>query len=146
MQLPPETQEFIRRAFHLEGKSIRQIERETGHCRQAIRRAISQGRLPCAPIPSPSLAPIPSSLFRSSPIFGPFQARVEALLAENDHLPRKQHYTAHRIFEIIRAEGYQGCESRIRQHLGAWKETHHPPELFLPLEFRAWSGCAGGLG
>ena len=35
----------------------------------------------------------------------------------------------------IQAEGYQGCESRVRQHLAAWREAHHPPELFLPLEF-----------
>lgn len=127
MQLPSDVQEFIRRAFHVEGKTIRQIERETGHSRQAIRRAISN-----AP---PSLKSPPSSAFRSAPIFGPFQARVEALLAQNDSLPRKQQYTSHRIFEIIRAEGYQGCESRVRQHTAFWKETHRPPELFLPLEF-----------
>jgi hypothetical protein len=41
MQIPPEEQEFIRHAFHAEHKPIRQIERETGHCLQAIRRAIS---------------------------------------------------------------------------------------------------------
>jgi hypothetical protein len=127
MQLPLDTQEFIRRAFHLEGKTIRQIERETGHCRQAIRRVISQGQ--------PALSPTPPASFRSAPIFGPFQARVDALLTENEHLPRKQRYTAHRIFEIIQSEGYRGCESRIRQYLAQWKEMHHPPELFLPLAF-----------
>ncbi len=127
MQLSPEAQEFIRRAFHIEGKAIRQIERESGHSRQAIRRAISN-------VP-PSHTSVPSSPFRSAPIFGPFQARVEALLAQNDSLPRKQQYTSHRIFEIIRAEGYQGCESRIRQHVAVWKQAHHPPELFVPLEF-----------
>jgi len=41
MQLPPNEQEVIRRAFHVEGKAIRQIERETGHSRQAIRRVLS---------------------------------------------------------------------------------------------------------
>lgn len=127
MQLPLETQEFIRRAFYVERKAIREIERETGHSRQAIRRVISNG-------PS-SLKSTPSSPFRSSPIFEPFQARVEALIAQNDHLPRKQQYTSHRIFEIIRTEGYQGCESRIRQHLAAWRQAHHPPEVYLPLAF-----------
>ncbi len=127
MQLPPDEQEVIRRAFHVEGKAIRQIERETGHSRQAIRRAISNE--------PPSHKSAPSSPFRSAPVFGPFQARVEAFIAQNDSLPRKQRYTSHRIFELIRAEGYQGCESRVRQHLAAWKEDHHPPELFLPLEF-----------
>lgn len=127
MQLPPDEQEVIRRAYHIEGKAIRQIERETGHSRQSIRRAIFNT--------PPSLTSIPTSLLRSSPVFGPFQGRVEALIAQNDHLPRKQRYTSHRIFELIRAEGYQGCESRVRQHIAAWKQEHHSPELFLPLEF-----------
>ncbi len=125
MQLPPEEQEFIRRAFHLEHKPIRQIERETGHCRQAIRRALAY----------PASLPDASSPFRSAPIYGPYQARVEALLAQNDTLPRKQRYTAHRIFELIREEGYLGCESRVRQQVAAWKREHQPPELYLPLEF-----------
>ncbi len=127
MQLSPDEQESIRRAFHIEGKAIRQIERETGHSRQAIRRALSNQ--------PPPLTSATSSAFRSAPIFGPFLARVEALITENDSLPRKQRYTAHRIFEIIQDEGYQGCESRVRQHIATWKEAHHPPELFLPLEF-----------
>ena len=59
-------------------------------------------------------SPHPYRLTRSkpAPVFGPYQARVEAGLApENDHLPKKQHYTIHRIFEVIQAEGYQGSES-----------------------------------
>src|SRR5258708_36136912 len=138
MQLPPDEQEVIRRAFHVEGKAIRQIERETGHSRQAIRRAISNR--------PPPLKSAPSSLFRSAPIFGPLQARVEAFIAQNDHLPRKQRYTSHRIFEIIQAEGYQGCESRVRQHLAAWKEAHHPASTVSTAGIRAWPGCSGGLG
>ncbi len=51
MQLPPDEQEFIRRAFHVEGKAIRQIERETGHSRQAIRRAICAQARPLSSIP-----------------------------------------------------------------------------------------------
>lgn len=52
MQLPPEEQEFIRRAFHIEHKPIQQIERETGHYRQSIRRAISSS----FPFPDASFA------------------------------------------------------------------------------------------
>ena len=127
MQLPLDEQEQIRRAFHIEGKGIRQIARETGHSRLAIRRAVSDERHS----PKPSVAPE----FRSSPIFGPFQARVEELAAQNDHLPRKQRYTSHKIYQTIHAEGYQGCESRVRQHIATWKQAHHPPEVYLPLEF-----------
>ncbi len=81
MRLPLEEQEQIRRAFHIEGRSIRQIARETGHSRLAVRRAVSDER------PSPKLPVAPE--FQSSPIFGPFQKRVEELAAQNDHLPRK---------------------------------------------------------
>src|SRR5579859_2369228 len=112
MRLPPDEQEQIRRAFHLEGKPIRQIAREMGHSRPAIRNALSLA----PPLPKPYDPSTP----HSAPVFGPFQARVDELLAQNDELPRKQRYTAHRIFEIIKSEGYQGCESRVRQHISAW--------------------------
>ena len=105
MRLPPDEQEQIRRAFHIEGKAIRQIARETGHSRSAIKNAITGA--PPAPKPYDPYAP------HSAPVFGPFQSRVNELLVQNDELPRKQRYTAHRIFEIIKSEGYRGCESRV---------------------------------
>ncbi|QBD76551.1 IS21 family transposase [Ktedonosporobacter rubrisoli] len=69
-----------------------------------------------------------------APVFGPYKARVDALLKQNEQLPRKQQYTSPKIFEIIRTEGYQGCESRIRQHVAEWNRTRKQ-EVFLPLEF-----------
>ena len=106
MQLPPDEQEFLCRAFHIEGKPIRQIQRETGHSRQAIRNAIANH-----PVPTPLKHVSPaSSRPHPAPIFGPFQRRVESLISQNDSLPRKQRYTAHRIFEIIREEGYNTHE------------------------------------
>jgi transposase len=133
MLLPVEERERIRRAYHVERKSIRQIARETGHCRDAIRRAVDEGHL------ETRAAQYPES--RPSPIFGPFQARVDALLAQNEHLPRKQHYTSHKIFEIIQAEGYTGCESRIRTYIGQWNRTNRTPEVFLPLAFEPGQGA-----
>ena len=60
MLLPLDERERIRRAYHIERKSIRQIARETGHCRDAIRKAImmipSQMK-PCPSIPSLDLLP-----------------------------------------------------------------------------------------
>ncbi len=72
---------------------------------------------------------------KASPIFGPYQGRVDALLLENDHLPRKQRYTVHRMFEILQIEGYHGSESRIRQYVSARHAQTRTPEVFLPLEF-----------
>jgi transposase len=120
-----EKRERIRRAYYLEKKSLRRIAREEDCSRETVKKALANQ--PTKPSSSPSA--------KSAPVFQPYQRRVETLLAQNASLPRKQRYTAHRIFEIIRSEGYQGCESRIRQVVGKWRRAHSTPEVFLPLEF-----------
>lgn len=117
--------ERIRRAFHLEKKSIRQIAKEEGYSRDTIRGAISN-----AP-----LKPYQLTRKKPAPVFGPYQLRVEALLHQNERLPHKQRYTAHRIFEVLREEGYQGCESTVRHYISTRKIASHQPDRFLPLEF-----------
>lgn len=120
-----EERERVRRAYYLEHKSIRQVAREQGHSRKTVEKAISN---------EPS-RPYHLAKARSSPVFGPFQARADALLEENEHLPRKQRYTAHKLFELLAADGYAGSESRVRQYVSHWREQHHAPKIFLPLEF-----------
>jgi len=39
------------------------------------------------------------------------------LLVENKKLPRKQRYTAHKIFKAIQAKGYPGAESTVRGYI-----------------------------
>jgi len=125
MRLDDAAKERIRRSYYLDRKSMRQIAREEGYSRPTIEKAIT------------NQLHNPYRLTRSkpSPIFGPYQARVEALLCQNEQMPRKQHYTVNRIFEVIQAEGYQGSESRIRQYVAARRAVTQTPEVFLPLEF-----------
>ncbi len=120
-----EEREAIRRAYYLDRKSKRQIAREQGHSRKTIDKAVE------------NVPPQPYRLSqpKAAPVFGPFQARADALLAQNDHLPRKQQYTSHKVFEILQSEGYQGSESRVRLHFTQWNKNHKAPALFLPLEF-----------
>ena len=117
--------EQIRRAYHLERKSIRQIARETHYSRQTVEKAI--GNDPAQPYrlrrPKPA------------PVFGPYQARVDTLLQQSTQLPRKQQYTARKIFEILQEEGYQGSESRVRQYVALRRKIDQAPDVFLPLEF-----------
>ncbi len=120
-----ERRERIRRAYYLEHKSQRRIASEESCSRETVKKAISD-QSPQTPR---------RKVVKTAPVFAAYQSRVEALLAQNEHLPPKQRYTAHRIFELIQAEGYTGCESRIRQFVGKWKQTHTPPAVFLPLEF-----------
>src|SRR6266700_3736677 len=53
-----------------------------------------------------------------------YRARADELLAENAHLPPKQQYTGHKIYELLQAEGYQGSEARVRLHLTQWNKAH----------------------
>src|SRR5215469_13567301 len=117
--------ERMRRAYYLDHKSIRQIAAEEGHSREAVSKVIAE-------VSSPSYQ---RTRQKPAHVFGPFQSRVDELMERNERLPKKQRYTSHKIFELLQAEGYQGCESRIRQHIAAWRRAHHAPDVFIPLEF-----------
>ncbi len=124
--LTVELREHIRRGYYLDHKSIRQLAEETGHSRETISRVISE---------SPPDAPRRQQRKKPAPVFGPFQPRIDELMERNERLPKKQRYTAHKIFEVLQSEGYQGCESRVRQYIAAWRRMHEAPDVFLPLEF-----------
>jgi transposase len=120
-----EARERMRRAYYLEKKTLRQIAREEGYSRVTIKRAISDA----APRTYHMTQPRPAI------VLGAYQLRVEELMAENEQLPRKQRYTSHKMYEILKSEGYTGSESRIRQYIGAYRHTRQSPKLFLPLEY-----------
>jgi transposase len=123
--IPMEEREVIRRAYYLEGKSKRQIAREHNHSRKTVDKAVD----------NQPPRPYRLSKTKPSPVFGAFRARADELLAENVHLPRKQQYTGHKIYELLQVEGYQGSEARVRLHVSQWNKAHTAPALFLPLEF-----------
>src|SRR5205807_7112362 len=50
-------------------------------------------------------------------------------------LPKKQHYTARKIYETIAQEGYEGSESSVRKYISEGKKEHQSPKLFLPLDY-----------
>src|SRR5712692_1698324 len=123
--IPVEEREAIRRAYYLEGKSKRQIAREHNHSRKTVDKAVD----------NQPPQPYRLSKAKTAPVFGAFRARADELLAENAHLPPKQQYTGHKIYELLQAEGYQGSEARVRLHLTQWNKRHQAPKLFLPLEY-----------
>jgi transposase len=120
-----EQYEQIRRMYHLEEKSARQIARELGCSRQTVSRALGQDQPPVYTMSKP----------RSAPVLGPYQVRLDALLQENKHLPKKQRYTSRKLFELIQAEGYAGSEAGVQMYAVRWRKAHKRPATFLPLEF-----------
>jgi transposase len=122
-----EDYEQIRKAFFVEGLSIRAIHRKLHVDRNTIRKAIVE------PVPKPYQLKQP----RPAPVLGPYHARIQELLEESTKLPRKQRYTAHTIFRIIRKEGYQGCEGNVHNYACQLRKERRQKEAYLPLEFDA---------
>lgn len=117
--------EAIRRKYFLEGWSIREINRELKHCRRTIRKAILRAE------PTPYQLQTP----RAKPVIGPYQTRIEELLRKNKDLPRKQRYTARKIFDEIQKEGYQGSEGSVRRYVAEVRKETQKKDAYLPLEF-----------
>jgi transposase len=117
--------EQVRKAYYIEGKSIRQIARETRRARRTIQRMVDSDEPPSyqrqVPIPTRKL--------------GPYKERIETMLKQNATMPRKQRWTSPRIYEVIRAEGYEGAESTVRHFVAQVRKQLKPPKLYLPLEF-----------
>jgi transposase len=68
-------------------------------------------------------------------VLGPYKARIDVLLAENEQLPRKQRYTSRKIYEIIKAEGYSGSASSVRGYVARCRKEKRRPQVYIPLEF-----------
>jgi transposase len=115
----------IRHAYYNQDKSIREIARELQVSRQSVRKALT----------SPAAVPYTQTVPRSAPKLGPFHARLATLLDEQARQPRKQRYTAHRIYQILQAEGYTGSEARVRGYIAELTCAQKVPKTFLPLEF-----------
>lgn len=120
-----EDREQIRRAYFIDKTSLRQIAKLQHVARKTARKAIE------------SAGPVTYTLSepRAAPILGPFKQRIDDLLSENDHLPRKQRYTGHKIYQVIAADGYRGSESTVRGYIGQRRRERRHPKVYLPLEF-----------
>ncbi|NIM55140.1 MAG: IS21 family transposase, partial [Pseudomonas stutzeri] len=120
-----EDREKIRRAYFVDNKSQRQIARELGHSRKTVRKAIESAEPGAYKLRQP----------RPAPVLGPYKARIDELLAENERLPRKQRYTSHKIYEDIRADGYTGSESTVRGYIAQRRREKKKRKVYIPLEF-----------
>jgi transposase len=120
-----EDYEEIRRAYFIDKLSIRAVQRKLGYDRETIRKAIVQA----APMPYTLKKP------RDAPVVGPYKPRIIELLKESKKQKRKQRYTAHRIFEILRGEGYSGSEGAVHNFVSRERRKDEYKEKYIPLEF-----------
>jgi transposase/DNA-directed RNA polymerase subunit K/omega len=116
----------IRRAFLVDHKPIRQIVRELRVSRKTVRKAIrgssTEFRYERQAQPQPRL--------------GEFVARLDGLLEANSKRPARERLTARRLFELLRAEGYQGAYDSVQRHVRAWRRARSQQgAVFIPLWF-----------
>jgi transposase len=116
----------IRRAFLVEKKPIRQIVRELRVSRQTVRKAVRGS----------------STEFRyerqvqPQPRLGAFVARLDAMLEANSKRPTRERLTARRLFELLRAEGYEGAYDSVQRHVREWRrQRSQQGPVFIPLWF-----------
>ena len=119
--------ESIRKAYYLEGMSIREIGRRLHHSRKVIRKAIDQA--------APEGYRLKQA--RRARVLEPNKVRIEALVVESDHLPHKQRYTGHKIYQLLQAEGYEGSEGNLHHYISLQRRARKGVAAYLPLEFEA---------
>lgn len=117
--------ERIRRAYYVEGKSMRQIEREMHHSYWTIRKALDSAEHQPYTLRKP----------KPAPKLGPYKKKIDELLAKEQQLPPKQRYSTKKIFELMEAEGYSGSESNLRRYVGRKRRELKRPAIFVPLQF-----------
>src|SRR5205807_2388070 len=93
-----EQHETIRRLYYLEHQSGRQIAQTLGISRHSVAKALQSEVAPTYTLTKP----------REAPQLEVHKARIDELLIEDRRMPKKQYYTAHKIFQILQTEGYAG--------------------------------------
>ncbi len=77
-----------------DGLTIREIADQFGHSTKVVIKTLAQ----------PEPAPYARDLERPAPIFGPFHAVVNAILAADEHAPSKQRHIAAQLFRRLHDE------------------------------------------
>ena len=76
------------------------------------------------------------------PRINPWRDPLEGLLLENEGKPARGRLTLIRIFEELRAVGYEGSYDAVRRYAKRWRAQRGAAmaEAFVPLSFRAGRG------
>ena len=108
-----ETIAKIRRAYFIQGKSIKQICRELQVSRNTVRKVIRSGATEF-------------SYDRSTqprPKIDPWRSELDDMLAENARRPKRERLTLVRVYEELRNRGYDGSYDAVRRYASGWSKA-----------------------
>jgi transposase len=122
-----ETIAKIRRAYFVQGKAIKGICRELKVSRKVVRKVVR----------SEATAFTYERAVQPQPKIGPWQEELDRLLATNAAGASRERLTLTRIFEELRALGYEGGYDAVRRYAAAWRrrESAASAAAFVPLSF-----------
>ncbi|MCP4542526.1 MAG: IS21 family transposase [Chloroflexi bacterium] len=114
----------IRRRVRVEGQSKRKVMRETGVHWETLKKILGNSSPPGYRLSQP----------RPEPKIGPFRERITHIIESDKDVHRKQRHTAKRIFDRLKAEGYTGGYTQVKEAVREIKKTGR--EVFMPLVHR----------
>jgi hypothetical protein len=99
----------VRRAYWVQGRTIKAICREQKLARETVRRIVRSGKTSALPVYERKEQPFPK--------LGLFLEQLDALLLENAGKPKRDRLTMKRIYERLRADMREAGASAMRHRL-----------------------------
>ena len=122
-----ETIAKIRRSYFQDNKSIKQICRELRLSRNTVRKVIRSG----------ATEHTYERTVQPQPKIGPWKDELDEMLAANARKSKRERLTRIRIFEELRARGYDGGYDAVRRYAATWskEEEEASAAAYVPLIF-----------
>ncbi|MGO7449645.1 IS21 family transposase [Rhizobium ruizarguesonis] len=117
----------VRRAFHVQGWSVKKIVRELHVSRNTVRKILRSDETDFAY--ERERQPLPR--------IGAWKAEIERFLVANEGKPSRERLTLIRIYEEVRALGYDGSYDAIRRYAKTWAKNRGAvtAEAYVPLHY-----------
>ena len=137
--------DYIRTAYRVYGKRIKQIARETGHSRNTIKKVLRGEHIGYKP-----------RLQQPYPVLGPYLKVIDRWLEDDKERPKKQRHTAVRVYNRLQQEhDFKGSEPTVRRYVREAKLRLGvgARQVFIPSDPQAgfeaevdWGRCTAILG
>ena len=123
----------VRRAFHVQGWSLKRIARELHVSRNTVRKILRSDETDFSY----------EREHQPMPRIGPWQEQLDQFLAANGGKPSRERLTLIRIYEEVRALGYEGSYDAVRRYARTWSKARGSAtaEAYVPLYYAPGEAC-----
>ena len=117
----------IRREHLIKGKSIKEIARDLKISRNTVRKVLRSGETSFSY----------EREIQPRPKLGRWKAELDRMLTANTSNPARERLTLIRLFEELRALGYEGGYDAVRRYARSWSQEHasQMADAYVPLTF-----------